>query len=785
MSTDLPAPAGEPVPHRRTWRLVHGRGRYVGDIRLPGLLHAAVLRAPHAHASIDAIDTAAAAAVPGVVAVFTGADIAPVCAPWRGTHGLYPRLAAPLQHAIAIDTVRWCGEPVALVVAASRAVAEDAAALIAVDYTPRPALADPEAARVGGPLLHPDLGTNVCLTAAHEAGDVDAAFAAAAVVVEETFRFGRHTGVPLEPRGLVADFDPSERRLTVHHSHQCPHQMQHEFARLLGLAEQRVRVIAPDVGGAFGIKQQLYGDEIAVCAASLLLGRPVAWIADRLESFSADIHAREHVVRGRIALSADGDILAFAVDDLHAIGPYSQYPRSSAGEGRAVLAQTGAPYRYRALRARSTAVFQTKGMAGHYRGVGQPIACAVTEALVDRAARKAGLDPVAVRRRNLVRAADLPWRAPTGLVYPRLAVADCMAALDAHVDLAALRRDCDDARRAGRMRGFGLATFVELTSRGPGFYGAGGVPVSSRDGCTVRLEPGGGVRALASVTEQGQGTETGIAQVIAAALGVPLDTVEVITGDTATTFHGGGTWGSRSMAIGGEAAWRAGRALRAEILDLAARLLQADAAALDLRDGVIVEMTTGAARLTLAEIAGVGHFRPHELPAGPQPQLVASASFGPLDGPFRAGSGIQLAVVEIDPDSGAVRLDRFVVVHECGRVVNPLLVDEQIRGGVAQGIGAALFEELIYDTDGQLLTGSLADYLLPTAADLCDIELVHVHAAPPESDGLGLIGVGEAGTVGAAAAVLNAVDDALAARGASIAQIPCTPERILTALGAI
>ncbi|MFL9823526.1 xanthine dehydrogenase family protein molybdopterin-binding subunit [Rhodoplanes sp. SY1] len=779
----LPAPIGESVPHRRTWRLLHGRGRYVGDVKIPGMLHAAFVRSPHGHARIDAIDTTAAKVLPGVAAVFTGADIATVCKPWRGVHGLFPSLNAPLQHALAIDTARFAGEPVALVVATSRAVAEDAAALITIDWTPLPAVADPQAARDGADVIHPDLGTNVCLVQSQASGDVFAAFAGAAVVAEETFRFGRHTGVPIEARGLVAEFDPTERRLTVHHSHQCPHQMQNDFAVLLGLAEHRVRVIAPDIGGGFGIKQQLYGDEIAVCAAAMLLGRPVAWTADRLESFTADIHAREHVVHGRVALSAEGDILAFDVDDLHAIGPYSQFPRSSAGEGRAVVAQTGAPYKFDAIRARATAVFQNKGMSGHYRGVGQPIACAVTEVLIDHAARKAGLEPIAVRRRNLVRAADLPYAAPTGVTYARLAFEECFATLDAHLDIAALQVECAEARAKGRLRGVGLACFVEMTARGSGFYGGGGVAVSSRDGCTLRLEPTGGIRALSCITEQGQGAETGVLQVIAAAVGVPLDAVEMITGDTATSFHGGGTWGSRCMAIGGEAAWRAGRALRAEILDIAARLLQADAAALDIRDGAVVEAASGAVRFTLAEIGAIGHFRPHEVP-GAQPQLVASASYG-SEAPFRPGCGLQLAVVEIDPATGAVRLERFVVVHECGLVVNPLLVDEQIRGGVVQGLGAALFEELLYDADGQLLNGSLADYLVPTAPELCDIALLHAHGPALGPDDLGIAGVGEAGTTGASAAVLCAVNDALSGRGVTLVQIPCTPERILTALGVI
>ncbi|MEQ8965887.1 MAG: xanthine dehydrogenase family protein molybdopterin-binding subunit [Azospirillaceae bacterium] len=779
------AEAGGSLPGYRARRLLAGRGRYVGDMAVPGMLHAAFLRSPHAHAAIRAIDTAEAAAMPGVAAVYTAADLAPVCAPWRGVHALFPDLKAAWQTALAADTARFVGEPVAIVLAESRAEAEDAVEAIAVDFDPLPARVDPVAARDGqGPPIHGDFGTDIAFTATVDTGDTDTAFAEAAHVAEAEFRFARHTGVPLEPRGLLAEFEPTERRLTVHISHQCPAQMQDAYARLLGLEEHRVRMVAPDVGGAFGIKQQLHADEIATAAAAILVGRPVRFLADRLESFLADIQAREHVVRGRLALDAGGRILAFDIDDLFAIGPYSQYPRTSLGEGRALLSLVGAPYAFAAVRARTTVVHQTKGMAGHYRGVGHPIACAVTEGLMDAGARGAGLDPLALRRRNLIGEAAFPYRTPTGVRYERLRLGAVMDALEAGVDLDALTAEREAARAQGRLFGVGLAVFVEMTARGPTFYGDGEVAVSTRDGCVVKLEPSGVVRCQSSVTEQGQGAETGVWQVVAETLGVSPEAVDMTTGDSAVCYHGGGTWASRSMAIGGRAAREAAAALKAEILALAAALLQNDPDALDLVDGVIVARAGGAGRMSLGELAAIAHFRPHLLPGGHQPRLIAAASYGPTDAPFRAGCGVQLSVVEIEAETGLVRPLSHAVAHDCGPIVNTRAVEEQLRGGIVQGIGAALYEELHYDADGQLLNGSLADYLVPMAGEMPDIAILHVPPDPSAGDDA-MAGVGEAGTAGAPAALLNAVNDALAPRAASLFELPMTPERVLRALGVL
>lgn len=779
-------PIGEREPAARSRRLVGGRGRYVGDIRIAGLLDAAFVRSPHGHAHIKAIDRTAARATTGVHAVLTGAEIAAVTGGYRGSNLLYPSLKAPLQYPLALDTARFHGEPVVMVVAETRAIAEDAARLVAVDWEPLPALTDPEQARSPHSTpLHGDHADNIAYHQNHVAGAVDDVFAAAAHVVTVDIDFGRHTGTPLETRGIIADFEGSERRLTVHISHQTPHQMQIEFARFLGLDEHRVRVICPDVGGAFGIKQQLYGDELAVCAASFLVGRPVRFIADRLESMLSDIQAREHRISARMAVDAAGRILGFDIDDLFAIGPYSQYPRSSIGETRTAVGLCGAPYRFEAMRATTDVVFQTKGMSGHYRGVGHPIACGVTETLIEKGARAVGVDPVEFRRMNFLTDGDMPYASPNGTRFERLAFPYCLAALEKAIDLTALRAETERARAEGRLLGLGFAAFVEQTSRGPAFYGKGGAAVTTRDGATVRFEPSGLFRCLSSVTEQGQGTEMGVRQVVAAALGVATADVEVLTGDTAVTQHGGGTWGSRSMAIGGEAAWRAAKRLRQELLELAGGLTQRAVETLDIRGREVVDGDTGTALLSLRQLGETAHFRPYELAGGVQPRLSATESFGPLDEPFRAGSGIQMALVEIDEGTGIIRLLRHAVVHEAGRIVNPLLVDEQIRGGAVQGIGAALMEECGYDDAGRLINNSFSSYLVPMAVDVPDIEIIHADGPPLPTDGLGIAGVGEAGTVGAAAAVMNAVNDALSTRGASLYAMPLTPQRVLKALGII
>ena len=515
-----------------------------------------------------------------------------------------------------------------------------------------------------------------------------------------------------------------------------------------------------------------------------MLNRPVKFVADRLESFTTDIHARDHRVQGRIAVRNDGTITAFEIDDLTGIGPYSMYPRTSAIEANQVVNLVGGPYTTPNYRARTRVVFQNKTPMCQYRGVGHPIACSVTEGLVDLAARAIGMDPVEIRRRNLVRDDAYPCGSPSGMKFESLSHHACLDKLLALMDLPALRAEQASSREQGIHRGIGFASFVEITNPSAAFYGVGGARISSQDGVAVRLDAAGTIICQTSVTEQGQGAEAVTAQVVATALGVPMASVRVISGDTDTTPYGGGTWASRAAGIGGEAALQAGKALRSNILDLAAAILQSTQAALDISDARVVDAETGVDRLTLAELARIAYFRPDTLPPGFQAELMAVRHYVPRDYPFAFTNGIQASYLEVDTETGMVRLLGHWVVEDCGTILNPQLVDEQIRGGVVQGLGPALFEHCRYDDRGQMLNASMADYLVPMAAEMPDIIVGHV--VSPTADGeLGAKGAGEAGTAGAAAAVANAVNDALAPFGVTITEIPLTPDVILRALGRI
>ncbi|MGH7008215.1 MAG: xanthine dehydrogenase family protein molybdopterin-binding subunit, partial [Stellaceae bacterium] len=752
---------GKSVPRPNAKRLLAGRGRYVDDVRLPRLAHAAFLRCPYAHARLVSLDVAAAARAPGVVRVVTAKDLAGRYVPWVGTLTHFKGMKSAPQHPLIAERATWQGEPVVAVVAESRALAEDAVALVDIVWEELPPLTDMQAAlEPGAAPLHAELGDNLCFARTIDAGAVDAAFAAADCVVEESYSFARHTGVCLEPRSILADFDPAAGSLTVHYSSQAPHMMKEIFARHFRLPESAVRVICNDVGGSYGVKIHVYPDEMATVAIAMMLGRPVKFIADRLESFVSDIHAREHRIKARMALTKDGTIAALAIDDVTGIGPYSTYPRTSVVEGNQVIGLAGSWYRCRNYRAQLRVAFQTKPPTTQYRAVGHPIATAVTEALVDRAAGALGLDPVELRRRNLIPDDAYPWTTASGLKFEKLSQQASLAKLLTLMDYEGLRREQAALRPRGVHRGIGIACFVELTNPGPAFYGVGGAPISSQDGCTIRLDPGGSVTCATGVTEQGQGTETMVAQIVASTLGLALDQVRVVTGDTERTPYGGGTWASRGCGIGGEAALQGALALKANILALASAMLQADPAALDLAGGWVVDRDGGNRRIGLDEVGRAAYFRGDTLPPGVQPELVATRHYMPRQYPFAFTNGVQASYLELDLETGFVKLLKPRVVEDCGRVVNPLLVEEQIRGGVVQGIGGALFEECIYDERGQLLNGTLADYLVPMAGEMPDIVVEHVETPTAESM-LGAKGAGEAGTGGAPGAILNAVNDAL------------------------
>jgi carbon-monoxide dehydrogenase large subunit len=774
---------GKSVVRPQAARLLAGRGVFTDDVRLPRMVHVAFLRSPHAHARIRAIDTTAAKALTGVVAVVIGEEISRVCDGWVGTLAHFAGMKSAKQFPLAMDRATWQGEPVVAVVAESRAIAEDGVGLVNVDWDPLPAVTDPETALdPGTPVIHPELGDNLVFKLDLKAGDVERAFQEADAVYRETFLVGRHTGVTVEPRSIVADFDPSERRLTVYHSFQAPNMMQDILARHLRLPEADVRVICKDVGGSFGIKVHIYPDEMATCALSVMLGRPVKFVADRMESFQSDIHARDHRVTAEIAVKRDGTFVGLRVDDLTGIGPYSVYPRTSAVEGNQFARLTPGVYKIRDYAAQVRVVLQNKTPMCQYRAVGHPIAFAVMESLVDRAARELGLDPVEIRRRNILTSDMYPYTAPTGYFFERLSHEE---ALDKILEMSGYARLCEerDRLRAQRVyRGLGLCMFIELTTPGPAFYGVGGARISSQDGCTVKLEPTGTLTCLTGVTEQGQGTDAMIAQVMASAVGVRMEDVRVLTGDTMVTPYGGGTWASRGAGIGGETALQSGKALRQNILRVAAAILAGEPEDLDVRDGKIVDAVTGEVRLPLAELGRIAYFRPDTLPKDVQPELTVTRHYVPRHQGFAFTNGVQLSHVEVDVDTGFVRLLKHWVVEDCGRIINPRLVDEQLRGAIVQGIGAALWEHCVYDEQGQLLTGTMMDYLVPMAAEIPEIVVGHVETPTAYADG-GFKGAGEAGTAGAPGAVLNAVNDALAPLGARVTSQPITPEVVLRALG--
>ena len=776
---------GKTVPRPNAGRLVQGRGRYVDDIVLPRMLHVAFVRSPVAHGRIAGIDAEAAKAVKGVLRVFTGAEIAEVCSPWVAVLAHLKGLKSPPQHALAVDRATWVGEPVAAVVATTRAAAEDGAALVEVDYDTLPAVTDMlSALDTGTPVLHDDMGDNLAFRRLHEEGDVDAALAGAHRVVSARFRTARHTGVTPEPRSILVDWNPAEGQLTAWHATQAPHMMQTVFAKHLDLPESRVRVICTDVGGSYGIKVHVYPDEVATAAIARVMGRPVKFVADRLESFTTDIHARDHVIDAKIAVDAEGKILAIDVDDWTAIGAYSVYPRTSAIEGNQVVNLCGGPYDFANYRARTSVVFQNKTPTCQYRAVGHPIAVAVTEGLVDMAAAAIGMDPVEIRRRNLYRDDAYPVTSPAKMRFEGLSHHASLDKLMTLMDYDALRADQAEARKRGIHRGIGIASFIELTNPSPFMYGIGGARISAQDGCTVRMDPDGSVVALSGVTEQGQGTEAMLAQIVAEGVGVTPDKVRVITGDTQVTPYGGGTWASRGAGIGGEAALQSARALRSSILEVAAAMLQSEPGKLDIRAGVVVDTDSGEARMPLEELGRIVYFRGDTLPKGLPRELVQTRHFITSDYPFAFTNGVQASWLEVDTDTGMVKLLKHWCVEDCGRIINPQLVDEQIRGGIVQGLGGALFEEIHYDAEGQLLNGSMADYLVPMAAEMPDMVVGHVET-PTKESALGAKGAGEAGTAGAPAAVMNAINDALRPFGAQVTEMPFTPERILRALGKI
>jgi carbon-monoxide dehydrogenase large subunit len=756
--------------------LLMGRAHFIGDLRMPGLLAVKFLRAPHAHARVVHIDTRAALAMPGVEAVVTGRDLASTT---RAIHAVmsgagYKESGWP---PLAADKVRFAGEAVAAVVASDQYRAEDAVDAIDVDYEPLPAVVDAEAGmKAGAPVLHAEMGDNIIFQTRFQNGDLTQTFARAAIHLRETFRHARCSSSPMEARGVMASVDPVDGMLTVWASTQSPHLMRSGLAESLGLPDSRIRILCPAVGGGFGPKMHLYPGDIVVAELARRLRRPVRWLEDRRENLLASAQARDHVNHVEIAARTDGTLLAIKSTLICDSGAYSVYPVTASLEPLTAAGILPGPYKLAALAYEAYAVATNKCPAGAYRGVGMALGTFVRERLVDMVARRAGLDPAEVRRRNFVEARELPFTTISGLVVdsgdPRQSHERALEG----AGYASVR--AKPARTAeGRLRGVGIAAYTEFTGMGSGTFRRRGMKqVSGHDAATVRVEPTGEVRGFVSAASQGQGHATTLAQVLADELGVPLEAITIVEGDTERCPHGSGSFASRSMVVSGGALVLAARRVRDKVTTIAAHMLEVAPEDLTVENGSIAVRGAPGRAVTLAQVADLA-YRPAggTLPPGVDPALEATQYYDPPPATF--SNGTHVAVVEVDPDTGQVDIQRHVVVEDCGRIVNPMIVDGQTQGAVAQGIGNALYEEFAYDAGGQPLTTTFMDYIVPGTLEVPAVEVIHVET-PPAVSVTGFKGMAEGGTIGSTAAVANAIADALAPLGLEVRELPMTPDRL-------
>jgi len=763
------------VKRREDPPLLMGRAHFIGDLRLPGLLAVKFLRSEHAHARIVEIDARAALNLPGVETVVTAADLATTRAIRATMSGAgYQATDWP---PLARGKVRFAGEPVVAVVAADAYRAEDALDVIRVTYEPLPVVADAQSALApGAPRVHEELPDNALFRTRFENGDVARALAAADIRLAETFRHARCSSSPMEPRGVMAMLDPVDGMLIVWASTQSPHLMRSGLAEALGIPESSIRVLCPSVGGGFGPKMHLYPEDIVVAELARRLKRPVRWLEDRRENLLASAQARDHVNHVEVGARRDGTIVALKSTLICDSGAYSVYPVTASLEPLTAAGILPGPYKIGALAYEAYAVATNKCPAGAYRGVGMALGTFVRERVVDMVARRAGLDPIDVRRRNFVDVSELPFQTASGLIVdsgdPKQSLERALASSD-----YARRRSESRHAPAGKYLGVGVASYTEFTGMGSGTFRLRGMrQVAGHDAATVRVEPTGEVRGFVSAASQGQGHATTFAQVLADELGVPIEAVTIVEGDTERCPYGSGSFASRSMVVSGGALVLAARRVREKITAIAAHMLEAAGPDLTIEAGTIAVRGAPGRAVTIAEVADLAH-RPSggTLPPGVDPGLEATQYYDPPPATF--SNGTHVAVVEVDPETGQVAIVRHVVVEDCGRIVNPMIVDGQTHGAVAQGIGNALFEDFAYDDGGQPLTTSFLDYVIPGTMEVPPIDIVHMET-PPATSVTGFKGMAEGGTIGSTAAVANAVADALAPLGIEVRELPLTPDRV-------
>lgn len=775
VSAARPLWVGQRVRRVEDPRFLTGQGRYVADLQAAGLVHVAFVRSPHAHARIKKIDLDGLTGSAEALAVVTGKELA--------AHRIWVRTAQgpqgqPPMPALALETVHYVGQPVAAVVARDRYIAEDLAELIGVEYEPLPAVVSPlDALRDEAP-AHQGRSTNLVMHDERWPQELDEVFRTAPVVVRETLRHPRLSHMPMETRGLMAAYTPGTRHLTVHMSTQMAHTMRDALALIFGLSEAQVRVITPDVGGGFGLKAAIFPEDVATVYLAMQLGRPVKWISDRRESFLADAHARDttHVVAA--AFDRAGNWLALADQMVSTVGAFP-FPRNPGGVLETALAAQvlAGPYKIRHYGYKIDVVLTNTAPTGPYRGVHGPAATWAHEAMIERAARALGSDRVQLRRQNMVTKDEFPYQSVTGALYDPGSYIESLDAAMTAIDYNGFAAEQQRARADGRLIGLGIANYLELTA--PGIFRdhlrQHHIPY---DSATVRMEPSGHVAVWVGVNSHGQGHATTIAQIVADELSLDLDRVHVYHGDTAAAPYGQGTAASRSITMGGGAAKLAAAAVREKLVQIAALMLEAAPADVELVQGGQIQVRGAPQRaVSVAEAAHRAYRVPQLLPAGMQPRLEETRSYSP-QAAVTFANGCHAAVVEVDPATGRVTVLRYLVAKDCGVVINPAVVDGQVRGGVAQGIGSAFLEQIVYDEAGQLLTTTWMDYLLPTVRDVPrTIEFVHLQT--PSAHPGGMKGAGEGGMVGTPAALAGAVENALSHLGVSVAELNLHPEKVL------
>ena len=771
---------GSGIRRREDPRLITGQASYTDDITLPGMVYAAILRSPYAHANITSIDTSEAKCQPGVLAIYTGADIEghlnPIPCAW-----LIPdsNLITPDHPAIAKDKVRYVGDAVAVVVAESRYQAEDALEHIDVDYEPLDATINPKAStQDGAPQVHDDVPNNIAFKWTVAGGEIDEAFEKADVVVRDTINLQRLIPNAMEPRSAIAQYVAPTGNLTLWGTSQNPHIARFLSSVVTGVGEHKVRVIAPEVGGGFGSKIPYYADEAITSFCAMQLGVPVKWTETRSENYQATIHGRDHVEEIEMAATNDGEILGLRTTVYAGLGGYLSTAAPGVPTILHGLMYSGA-YHIPAIYGDVYGVFTNATPVDAYRGAGRPEATTLVERLVDLVAAETGIDPLEVRRRNLIEAFEENQDVSTGIVYDSGNYEATLDKAAEHIGYGALREKQEAMRAEGRHIGIGVCSYVEICGLGPSqVAGAVGFQGGLWESAIVRFHPTGKVHVMIGSSPHGQGEETTFAQILAGELGVPVDDVDVIHGDTDNTPMGWGTYGSRTTAVSGAAIAIASRKIKDKAKTLAAHLLEADAADIEYDDGKFFVKGSPDEHKTIQDIALMANVA-WDMPEGMEPGLEASAFYDPPN--FTYPFGTHIAVVELDRTTGHIELKKYVAVDDCGVQINPMIVEGQVHGGVVQGTGPVLWEGAVYDEDGQLLTGSLLDYAMPRADNFPDIEVLSTTTASPHHP-LGVKGIGEAGTIASTAAVYNAAMDVLRPLGVNTVDMPLTPTKVWQAI---